>query len=676
MNEVTLGGDRLGSGKKQKVTLQGFERSTHDLSYVWQNTQAPGTLVPFMVQLALPGDTFDINLNADVKTHPTIGPLFGSFKLQLDVFECPIRLYVSQLHNNKLKIGNDMSSIKLPQLDFQYINPYTNPEYGNKIPVDLQQISSSSLLSYLGIRGIGNIPAGAGFQPMVQHIYKNAIPYLAYWEIFKNYYSNKQEDNAYFVSYSTNQNLMDALVIDSAPVASGQNGINLYAHCTAAEHNFQFDWYGATVPTKLYLNYIDETAQYPVIYETPIDTAIWTNGTHWSCTANWIAPTAGYVRGVTCNDYAGLNIEQQRLHLCQFVLSNIDDMRESLLSSISGDPYIINSNTPDPYGSPLNKMMYFESLGHIQSFCAQEGLAIKTYQSDIFNNWINTEWIDGAGGINEITAVDTSGGSFEINALNLAYKVNQMLMRIAVSGGTYNDWLEAVYDHKQYGLVESPIYHGGLSKEIVFQEVINMSSDTYNQQELTQRPLGSLAGRGVMSEKHKGGQVSIKVNEPSYIIGIVSITPRLTYSQGNEFFTSHQNMNDLHKPNLDSIGFQDLVTDKMASFDTGYDNQGNIIYKSAGKQPAWIDYMTNFNKSYGNFADNRSEMYMTLNRNYGVTFLDTNQTTITDLTTYIDPTKYNYAFAQTDLGAMNFWVHIGNEITARRKMSAKIMPTL
>ena len=41
------------------------------------------------------------------------------------------------------------------------------------------------------------------------------------------------------------------------------------------------------------------------------------------------------------------------------------------------------------------------SLGReFYSSYPQVGLAIKTYQSDIFNNWINTEWIDGENGIN------------------------------------------------------------------------------------------------------------------------------------------------------------------------------------------------------------------------------------------------------------------------------------
>ena len=60
--------------------------------------------------------------------------------------------------------------------------------------------------------------------------------------------------------------------------------------------------------------------------------------------------------------------------------------------------------------------------------------------------------------------------------------------------------------------------------------------------------------------------------------------------------------------------------------------------KSAGKQPAWINYMTNVNEVRGNFAPGMSESFMVLNRNYSI---DT-KGQIEDLTTYIDPVKFNY----------------------------------
>ena len=34
----------------------------------------------------------------------------------------------------------------------------------------------------------------------------------------------------------------------------------------------------------------------------------------------------------------------------------------------------------------------------------QYGLCLKTYNSDIYQNWINTEWIEGVTGINEASA--------------------------------------------------------------------------------------------------------------------------------------------------------------------------------------------------------------------------------------------------------------------------------
>ena len=49
---------------------------------------------------------------------------------------------------------------------------------------------------------------------------------------------------------------------------------------------------------------------------------------------------------------------------------------------------------------------------------------------------------------------------------------------------------------------------------------------------------------------------------------------------------------------------------------------------------------------------------------------------ISDLTTYIDPTKYNVAFADAKLSAKNIWVQCAIDCIVRRKMSAKQIPNL
>ena len=59
--------------------------------------------------------------------------------------------------------------------------------------------------------------------------------------------------------------------------------------------------------------------------------------------------------------------------------------------------------------------------------------------------------------------------------------------------------------------------------------------------------------------------------------------------------------------------------------------------------------MTNINRAFGNFAINNNEAFMVLNRNYELNSnAGTNETKIADLTTYIDPVKFNYIFADTN----------------------------
>ena len=342
-----------------------------------------------------------------------------------------------------------------------------------------------------------------------------------------------------------------------------------------------------------------------------------------------------------------------------FKIMEVDLIREKILQAPTNTPYDLSD-------SAISVMTKFSQRTNtfLNTTFPQFGLCVKTYQSDLFNNWVNTEWIDGESGISEITSVAVTNGSFTIDALNLAQKVYNMMNRIAVSGGSYRDWIETVYTSNYIERAETPVYMGGMSDEVVFQEVISQSATE-------QEPLGSLAGRGKLAYNKKGGYLKIKVEEPSYIIGIVSLTPRVDYSQGTKWDRNLKTMNDLHKPALDAIGFQDLITSKTAWWDTFNEISNNPTKFSTGKQPAWIDYMSNYNRTHGNFASGKSEEFMVLNRSYEINkeTLNLKQSVIKDLTTYIDPTKYNYIFADQSLDAMNFWIQIGVDWKARLMIS-------
>lgn len=643
----SIGKNTLGGGKKMQVDMRTYNRSTHDLSYVWRNTQSPGTLVPFMCELALPGDVHEMQLSANVLTHPTVGPLFGSFKLQLDVFECPIRLYNAQLHNNKLGIGLDMSKVKFPALIIEYNKKTDNPLSGEE-NLNGAQVNPSCLRSYLGFNGVGRIQPTTGDTVTIGN---QCMPELMYYDIFKNYYANLQEEDAYYIDVNSD---IKAINVDgkdynpndvSASIKKGS------AIVFTVEDGIKAEDLRLTVQTLRGSIEKIESSELGTIVPAPS-----TIGINVTSTV--------YTKLLKVESIYGIGGGK----LSTFKIEEVDLIREKILQAPTNVPYDLGA-------SAVELMTKFKGRtnNYLNTTFPQFGLCVKTYQSDLFNNWINTEWIDGENGISEITSVAVTNGSFTIDALNLAQKVYNMMNRIAVSGGSYRDWIETVYTSNYIERAETPVYMGGMSDEIVFQEVISQSATE-------QEPLGSLAGRGKLAYNKKGGYLKIKVEEPSYIIGIVSITPRIDYSQGTKWDRNLQTMNDLHKPALDAIGFQDLITSKMAWWDNFINTNGvaNIKKFSAGKQPAWIDYMSNYNRTHGNFASGKSEEFMVLNRSYEIDRenITLNQSVIKDLTTYIDPTKFNYIFADQSLDAMNFWVQIGVDWKARRMMSAKVIPNL
>lgn len=158
-------------------------------------------------------------------------------------------------------------------------------------------------------------------------------------------------------------------------------------------------------------------------------------------------------------------------------------------------------------------------------------------------------------------------------------------------------------------------------------------------------------------------------------MGLMAITPIIDYSQGNDFDLNLQTIDDLHKPALDGIGYQDLIQEQMAGETSVYEGSGaikNIRHLAANKTVAWIDYMTNYNRTFGDFAAGEALDFMVLNRRYEVN----SNNTIEDLTTYIDPQKYIEIFADTSIDSQNFWVQTVIQATRRGNYSAKQIPFL
>ena len=653
----TLGKNTLGDNDKMKVAMRDYDMSTHDISTIFRSSIGVGMLVPFCKILCQKGDIIDLNLINKTLSQPTLGPLFGSFKLQHFMFFGGFRLYNSWLHNNRTGIGMKMSDIKLPMIKANTKGVET---------AATTDISASALYKYLGwtsSKRIGTNSTGG--------VLKNGVPLLMYLDIFKNFFANTQEKKFYMLKgageivlniQKTYQNSHNG----NYTIGKNQESVNVIKTTTIKTNIKNIDYQRFWDSIKITILESDGGLYYKTLGQ------ITSNSLTDTITLNNISadPYATILQFFTTKETAKF----VKTELNQYDLKVLDQIRDVVLHKKGNETLILaGSELNESNNGSADLVNFFNDIINSQAN-KLGGMLLKTYDSDIFNNWIQTDWIDGAGGITELTSIDITAneGKLTMDALNLQQKVYNMLNRIAVSGGTYRDWLETVYTAGKYlDRPETPVFIGGMTQYIEFDEVISKSATetTYGSQ-----PLGDIAAIGRGGKPLNNGHIHYQCEEPGYIMGLMAITPMIDYSQGNDFDLNLQTIDDLHKPALDGIGYQDLIQEQMVGSTSTYvggANISNIKHLAANKTVAWIDYMTNYNRTFGDFAAGEALDFMVLNRRYEV-----EGSTITDLTTYIDPQKYIEIFADTSIDSQNFWVQTVIQATRRGNYSAKQIPFL
>lgn len=637
--------ERVGSGNKMEVKLHEYGKSTHNLSKIRRTSMTTGTLVPMGTWIMLPGDSAKMYIDALITTNALEYQLYGTMKFQVDVFTARMALYQPKMSLNLLDAGLEVQDIKFPQMEVEAerIDWNKNPSH--------QQINPSAAMAYYGISAVGDHSDPEATGTVKRHFH--AMWKLMYTDIYKEFYANKQEGIGVVI------HTVGAIqTIGNVYNGDGSKPLpQLPATTTGIQAGESLKFYMVTAldkPDPEELGVQLEGQPYRAV-------DVWTQVNIYEESTNTV-----YEFIYAKSEYMNRNVDAWFYYspesgtmpkLKTFDLKNVDKMRMKLLASVEEEgAFVIDSTSLEPYSLDLKK------VGNVWSkTISQEGLFIKTYQSDVFNNWLNVIWINN---INNRSKVSTATGGFTIDSLLIMQKSWNYFNRIAVADGTLDGWREVTYAHKSSSKSLKPVYEGGLSKEIVFDMVVSTAATEAE-------PLGSIASRGQLGSKHKGGRVEINTDEESLLMVIASITPRIVYTQGNRWDVNLRSLDDLHKPEFDRIGFQNLITDQMAGWDTRVVSETELATKAAGKQPAWMWYKTDYDDAFGNMAT--TESYKVLGRNYG---WNAELRSIQDLTTYIDPVKFNEIFAIKSLDAMNFDVQVGMDLEMRRIISAEEMPNM
>ena len=347
--------------------------------------------MPFCKILCQKGDIIDLNLINKTLSQPTLGPLFGSFKLQHFLFFRGFRLYNSWLHNNRTGIGMKMSEIKLPKMIANTKGSTTDAR---------TNISSSALYKYLGWTKSRRAGTGA-----TEGVHKNGVPLLLYLDTFKNFFANTQEDKFYMISNVGSQPTIKAGFggTPSVDYKLPKTGLNVTPKNT--------DTVAITIPSsikdcKKAWNSIvfairDNTTGNGTQVTADQLTTDATKGTITLDKFNTLYPNGGILISILLNSTAAFGA-----FLKQYDLKILDQIRDVILHKKGNEPLILyGSNLNEANNGSTELVNMFNDIINSQTE-KLGGMLLKTYDSDIFNNWVKTDWIDGVGSITEITSID------------------------------------------------------------------------------------------------------------------------------------------------------------------------------------------------------------------------------------------------------------------------------
>lgn len=703
-NQNLAGKTTLHDGQGELDAAIGQRKKTkRDLSRKIELPAAPGVCYPYIIDAPTNTDEYEIDVETLVQTIPTVGPLHGNFEMNIDFFRIKARHYNPILHNVPVNIARRMDKVLLPQAKVTVANPSAYIGKPNQ-----QQVASDSVIKYLGTSGFGQAQTTALNE--VQRLY-NVVPLLGYYEIIKNYYANKQEGVGYIIDPTpvtktpsikkiehirTNGEiggwLNPEISVNTRPgatlmIAEGESirvfGNGLNPRCiimkdanTDNELTLEdLSWGSITVaPDATSMDFLGLKTNGGQLIEC------WTDD---GGTGTGAGPTIWYKTDTTLTVVAD---EVRTIN--QFELDNVDLMRKEImgwdgittLDILSGT----NAGRELPYQAalgPKNKTTYLitgATTTAAVAGCAypMAGLCLKTYKGDRFNSWINKDNIEysqtaGNLSVESLSAIDviTATEQIKFSDVIAAKATYDLVNRIVMGGDSLNDWHRAHYGTEGGSETEIPTYCGGVKTHIMFQDITSTAATE-------QEPHGSLAGKGYDTGTKKK-KIKIEAKEQEFLMAIISITPKIAYGQGNRFFTRWETPTDWHSPRWDNLEWQDLLTDEMHAADTRVDADNQPIYNAVGKQAAWIEQTTAYDEVFGDFCPEENLNFMVLTRNYEMTPTnDLSEFVLNDTTTYIDPRKHNYAFANTELTAQNFWVQIRFNIEAKKQIAPRLMPML
>lgn len=510
--------------------------------------------------------------------------------------------------------------------------------------------------------------------------YKNACPTLGYYDIFRTFYANTQEELFFMNSYSISEEYITrnmgtgtlpgsisiqnfySEIISKLSIANDPEIQAPFAYWPANEVK-PFTTWSARKLSALD-DFISSVVSASASNNAGDVTSLQGLDTHWN---------AAFLYNSTRTDEISKRKYWDAVPIAPWGVLPIDPLVSD---------YFINGT---------------ETFGHF----AEHGLVARTYSPDQNNVWLNQ---DTYGQMLQSSSMNVENGQLTVQQIRTASKLLQYDERGLVAGGRYSDWVYAEFGVKPLKDLCVPLFIGRSKSRIVFDDLYATNAPEGGAPAAGQQTtLGQLGGKGFGSIE-SSRPIRFSSDEHGYIIGLLSIVPEVSYSSGYKDLYDKTELGDLYAPVLARIGFQPrMLTNAISGrfnyyapaptndysvavmqndYTYGKPLVGNFSSKglALGYQPAWTEYMTALDRANGSFVRGGELDYWVLTRDYSLsapgiaTFFDLT-TPLT--TTYVLPWQYQYPFAdQGVFSTNNFYVQMSFDAMVRRQLSKTVMPTL
>lgn len=193
--------------------------------------------------------------------------------------------------------------------------------------------------------------------------------------------------------------------------------------------------------------------------------------------------------------------------------------------------------------------------------------------------------------------------------------------------------------------------------------VVNISEVLQTSETSSSSPLGALGGRGIVAGR--GRDISFRVPEHGYIIGVLTIVPENGYASGSPRWLFKSTPLDFAMPRFNNLGEQAVYAGELFS-DHQADGSTNDL-DEFGYQPQYDEYRSHPSRATGDFRDSQFLAW----------HLDRKFTSVPPLNAnfiHIDPAETNRIFNDTDDGAYHYRIHAFHKAMYVRPISRHPIP--